>query len=53
VIRKKYYIDKKCTNMGGSKNVKNYNERKRFSIIYQRTKIQKLGSLKNVRAIKT
>ncbi len=30
VIRKKYYIDKRCTNMGGLKNVKNYNEKKGF-----------------------
>jgi hypothetical protein len=28
VIRGKYYIDKKCTNMGGSKNVKKHNEKK-------------------------
>jgi hypothetical protein len=27
--------------------------KKRFSIVYQRTKIQKLGSLKNERAEKT
>jgi hypothetical protein len=46
VIKEKYYIDKKCTNMGGSKNVKEH----RFFIIYQRTKIQKLGSPKNERA---
>jgi len=47
VIRGKYYIDKRCTNMGGSKNVKEPNEKKRFSIIYQRTKVHKLGSPKN------
>jgi hypothetical protein len=35
--------------MGGSKIVKDYNEKKIF-IIYQRTKIQKLGSPKNERA---
>jgi hypothetical protein len=28
VIRGKYYIDKKCTNMGGSKNAKGYKEKK-------------------------
>jgi hypothetical protein len=28
VIRGKYYIDKRCTNMGGSKNVKKHNEKK-------------------------
>jgi hypothetical protein len=53
VIRGKYYIDKICTNMNGSKNVKKPNEKKRFSIIYQRTKVQKLGSPKNDRAEKT
>jgi hypothetical protein len=30
VIRKKYYIDKRCTKMGGSKNVKEPNEKKGF-----------------------
>jgi hypothetical protein len=30
VIRGKYYIDKRCTNMGGSKNAKDYNEKKGF-----------------------
>jgi hypothetical protein len=34
VIKGKYYIDKKCTNMGGSKNVKEHNEKKRFLKIY-------------------
>ncbi len=28
MIRGKYYIEKICTNMGGSKNVKEYNEKK-------------------------
>jgi len=27
VIKGKYYIDKRCTNMGGSKNVKEQNEK--------------------------
>jgi hypothetical protein len=30
VTREKYYIDKICTNMGGSKNAKNYDEKKGF-----------------------
>jgi hypothetical protein len=53
VTRGKYYIHKRCTNMGGSKNAKKPNEKKRFSIIYQRTKVQKLNSQKNDRAEKT
>ncbi len=28
MIRRKYHIDKRCTNMGGSKNVKKPNEKK-------------------------
>jgi hypothetical protein len=32
VTKGKYYIDKICINMGGSKNVKKPNEKKRFSI---------------------
>jgi len=36
--------------MGGSKNVKEHNEKKGFFILYQRTKFQKLGSLKNEKA---
>ncbi len=28
MIRRKYYIDKRCTNMGRSKNVKKHNEKK-------------------------
>ncbi len=39
--------------MGGSKNVEEFNEKKRFSIIYQKTKVQKLGSPKNERLEKT
>jgi len=38
--------------MGGSKNVKEHNEKTRFSIVYQRTKVQKLGSPKNERVEK-
>jgi hypothetical protein len=30
VIKGKYYIDKRCTNMGGSKNAKEHNEKKVF-----------------------
>jgi hypothetical protein len=39
--------------MGESKNVKEPNEKKRFSIIYQKTKVQKLDNPKNERAEKT
>jgi len=53
MIRKKYYINKRCTKMGGSKNVKKPNEKKRFFIIYQRIKVQKLGSPKNEKVEKT
>jgi hypothetical protein len=51
VIQRKYYIDKKCIKMGGSEMIKEP-KKKRFSIIYQRTKVQKLGSPKK-RAKKT
>jgi hypothetical protein len=30
VIRGKYYIDKRFTNMGGSKNAKEHNEKKGY-----------------------
>jgi hypothetical protein len=30
VTRGKYYIDKRCTNMGGSKDVQEHNEKKGF-----------------------
>jgi hypothetical protein len=33
--------------MGGSKNAKELNGEKKISILYQRTKVQKMGSLKN------
>jgi hypothetical protein len=33
--------------MGGLKNVKKPNEKTRFSIIYQRAKVQQVGSPKN------
>jgi hypothetical protein len=33
--------------MRGSKNAKKPNEKKRFFIVYQRTKVQKVGSPKN------
>ncbi len=39
--------------MSGSKVVIETNEKQRFSIIYQRIKVQKLGSPKNERAEKT
>jgi len=38
--------------MGGSKIAKEPNEKKKFSIIYQKTKVQKLGSPKNEKAEK-
>jgi hypothetical protein len=53
VIKIKYYIDKRCIKMGGSKIAKDPNEKKRFFIIYKRTKVQKLGSPKNKRVEKT
>jgi hypothetical protein len=30
MFRRKYYIDKRCTKMGGSKNVKKSNNKKSF-----------------------
>jgi hypothetical protein len=39
----KYYIDKICTNMGASKNTKDSNEKKRFSIIYQKDQSSQIG----------
>ncbi len=39
--------------MDGSKNAKDYNEKKGFLIVYQKTKIQKLDSPKNEKAEKT
>jgi hypothetical protein len=39
--------------MGGWKFVKEPNEKKRFSITYQRTNVQKLGSPKKKKAEKT
>jgi hypothetical protein len=51
VIRRKYDIDKRCIKMNGSKNAKLLIKKK--IIIYQRTKIQKLGSPKHERAKKT
>jgi hypothetical protein len=51
VTIRKYYIDKRCTNMGASKNVKEPNEKKVLGF-YQRTRVQKLGSPKNERAEK-
>jgi hypothetical protein len=38
MTRGKYYIDKRCTNMGGSKMLKN-TMKKRKSIIYQWIKV--------------
>ncbi len=53
MTRRKYYIDKRCTKMGESKKFKEPNEKNKKSIIYQRTKVQKLGSPKNERVEKT
>ncbi len=53
MIKRKYYIDKICTKMGGSKNVKIPNEKKKYSIVYQRTKVQKMDNTKNERVKKT
>ncbi len=50
LTRRKYYINKICTNMGGSENVKQFNEKK---VLYQKTKVKKLGSPKNERVEKT
>jgi hypothetical protein len=52
VIKRKYYIDKRCTKMGGCKIVKNP-MKKRFPITYKRTKVKKLSSPKNKRVEKT
>jgi hypothetical protein len=53
VTRKKYYIDKRCTKMGGCKIAKEPNKKKRFSITYHKTKVKNLSSPKNKRARKT
>ncbi len=54
VIRRKYYINKRCITMGGSKNVKEPNEKKNKIILYQRfTKVQEMGSSKNEKVKKT
>jgi hypothetical protein len=49
VTRRKNYVDTRCTKMNGLKIAKKPNEKKRLSIIYQRIKVQKLGSPKNER----
>ncbi len=53
MTKKNNYIDERCTKMGGWKIAKEPNDKKGFSITYQRTKVQKLGSLKNKRVKKT
>ncbi len=50
MTRRNNILTKRCTNMGGSKNVKKPNEKKN---LYQRTKVQKLGTPKNERVEKT
>jgi hypothetical protein len=52
VIKIKYYIRKRCKKMGGSKNARKPNGKKRFYIIHQKTKVSKLGSPKNEKAEK-
>jgi hypothetical protein len=52
VTGRKYYIDKRCTKMD-EKLLKNLIIKKRLSITYHRTKVQKLGSPKNKRVDKT
>jgi len=49
VTKRKSYIDKRCTNVGGSKNVKEPNEKKKFSIKGPKFKnwvLQKMKGLK-------
>ncbi len=53
MTKRKYYIDKRCTKMGGSKFAKKPNEKKRFSLIYSMTKVQKLCSPNSKKAKKT
>jgi hypothetical protein len=52
VIKRKYYIDKKCKKMGGSKNVKEPNEIKKdfynISNKVQKVVVQKLKGLKTL-----
>ncbi len=50
MIRRNYYTNKRCKNMGGSKNVKETNEKR---VLYQKTKVKKLGSPKNEKVEKT
>jgi len=50
VTRRKYYIDKRCTNMVGSKNAKEPNEKKGYILKDQSLK---LGNPKNERVEKT
>jgi len=47
VIKKINYINKICLKMGGSKNAKKSNGKRRFSIVYERTKVLKMGSPNN------
>jgi len=49
VTRRNIILIKKYTNMGGSKNVKETNEK---NVFYQKTKVQKLGTLENERVEK-
>jgi hypothetical protein len=50
VIRRKYYIDKRCTNMGGSKNAKKHNKKGYLQYIegpkFKNWVVQKMKRLK-------
>ncbi len=52
MTRGKYYINKRCSNIDGSKNVKDYNKNNN-SIVYQRTKIKNLDNPKIERVERT
>jgi hypothetical protein len=52
VTKKKIILIKDVQIWVDQKMLKDPNEKKRFSIIYQRTKVQKVGSPKNERAKK-
>ncbi len=46
-LEKKYYIDKKNVQKRVNQKMFKNPMKKRFYIIYQRTKVQKVGSIKN------
>ncbi len=53
MTKKKYHINKRCIKVVDKKNVKESNGKKIISKIYQRTKVQKVGSSKNEGVRKT